>query len=313
MSNSNDSSIPVSIVIPTYCRDKVLLDSVISLLNLDWRADEILVVDQSPGHETKTRDQLQDWHDEGGIKWIKLDRPSITAAMNHGLRAANRPLVLFLDDDIEALPGLVENHFRTHQHHGELWVTVGQVIQPWQQPEAIMPPRHTKGLRTDFDFPFNSTIDADVQNVMAGNLCVNRERAISTGGFDENFVGTAYRFETDFARRIIAAGGKIHFVGSAGIKHLRAESGGTRSLGNHMASSSPLHGFGDYYYAFRHAPPGAAWAYSVQRFFREVRTKFHLTRPWWIPVKLVGEAGAIIMARRAVKSGPSLIGRNVVR
>ncbi len=36
-----------------------------------------------------------------------------------------------------------------------------------------------------------------------------------------------------------------------------------------------------------------AWKYSVSRVFREVRTRFHLTHPWWIPVKLVGEARAL--------------------
>ena len=106
---------------------------------------------------------------------------------------------------------------------------------------------------------------------------------------------------------MIDAGGKIRFVGSAGIDHLRVKTGGTRSEGNHMTSASPLHGFGDYYYAFKHGSSVEAWRYSLQRFFREVRTRFHLTRPWWIPVKMLGEARAILMARKSVKSGRKLI------
>jgi GT2 family glycosyltransferase len=184
---------------------------------------------------------------------------------------------------------------------------MGQVIQPWQEPAALQAPRKLVGLEKDFDFPFNSSTDDTVENVIACNLSVVRQRALSIGGFDENFIGSAYRFETDFARRVIQAGGQIRFVGSAGINHLRVESGGTRSGGSHLTSPSPTHGFGDYYYAFRHGKPSEAWAYSFKRMFREVRTKFHLTHPWWIPVKLLGEVRALHAGRKQARLGPKLL------
>ena len=301
----------ISIVIPTYRREEVLLESINALLNLEYPATEIVVVDQTADHNPATISQLTEWHENGSVKWFKLPKPSITQAMNYGLLSAIYGLVLFLDDDIIPHQGLVLNHLKAHRSDDSLWATVGQVVQPWQKQEAIKPASKLKGLQKDFDFPFNSTLDADIENVMAGNLCVNRKRALEVGGFDENFIGAAFRFETEFARRIIGAGGKIRFIGSAGIDHLRAASGGTRSKGSHMTSASPLHGFGDYYYAFRHGRKGEAWKYSAQRFFREVRTKFHLTRPWWIPVKMVGEARAVLMARRTLRSGQKLIGNEV--
>jgi GT2 family glycosyltransferase len=297
----------VSIVIPTFNREEVLTATIFSLLQLEYPAEEILVVDQTPTHQAETERQLQQWHNGGKIKWLNRSKPSITEAMNFGLISAKNDLVLFLDDDILPHPGLIENHALAHKQYPDLWASTGQVIQPWQNPEAIEPPRKLKGLKKDFDFPFNSMPDAEVQNVMAGNLCVNREHALAIGGFDENFVGPAYRFETDFARRIINAGGNIRFVSSAGIDHLRVQSGGTRTQGSHLTSPSPLHGFGDYYYAFKHGTPGEAWKYSLQRLFREVRTRFHLTQPWWIPVKLVGEFRAIIMALRSSGEGRKLI------
>ena len=123
------------------------------------------------------------------------------------------------------------------------------------------------------------------------------------GGFDQNFQGAAYRFETEFARRIAKAGGKIRFLGTAGIDHLRVPSGGTRSRGNHLASASPRHGVGDHYYALLHAKSIEANWYCLRRMFREVRTKFHATHPWWIPVKLVGELRAYLLARRLIRRG----------
>ena len=297
----------VSVVIPTLGRDEVLVATINSLLGLASRPSEILIIDQTPKHDKETEQTLDDWNREQLIRWIRLPKPSITKSMNLGLREANSALVLFLDDDINLRDELIAEHSGAHDADSDLWATVGQVIQPWQTPEDIDAPRTLDSLRLDEDFPFHSSREMSVHNVMAGNLCVNRERALSIGGFDENFQGAAYRFETDFARRVEACGGSILFLGRAGIDHLRAEKGGTRSKGNHLTSASPRHGVGDHYYAFLHAStPIEAWVYCLRRIFREVRTKFHLTHPWWIPVKLLGETRALFAARKLVRQKRSL-------
>lgn len=297
----------ISVVIPTFGRDEVLVRTVRALLALEQPAAEVLVMDQTPVHSAETEETLGALHDAGEIRWRRLPRPSITAAMNAGLREASCQLVLFLDDDIVPISELIAEHSRAHASDERLWASVGQVIQPSQQGAALESPRRLTGLREDYDFPFHSTLDADVNNVMAGNLCVNRQRALSIGGFDENFVGSAFRFETEFARRVAVAGGKIRFLGSAGIEHLRVASGGTRSQGSHLTSADPKHGLGDYYYAFLHGRPAEAWRYSARRAAREVMTKFHLTHPWWIPVKLFGELRAMLAARKLWRQGQKLV------
>ncbi|MEL6109670.1 MAG: glycosyltransferase [Planctomycetota bacterium] len=299
----------ISIAIPTYGRDQVLTDTIKSLLRLEHRADEVLVVDQTPQHDSATTDSLTRWNANGDIRWIRLDRPSITRSMNHALREASSPYVLFLDDDIVPRAEIVAVHGDHHRREPQRWATVGQVIQPWQQPEDIDAPRRSSGLRVDEDFPFHSTRDMDVRNVMAGNLCVHRQRALSIGGFDQNFVGAAYRFETEFAKRIEKAGGTIRFLGGAGIDHLRVQRGGTRSGGSHLTSADPKHGVGDHYYAWLHAEsPGQARAYCFRRILREVRTKFHLRNPWWIPVKLIGEIRAYFQAKRLIRDRTQRVG-----
>jgi GT2 family glycosyltransferase len=143
---------------------------------------------------------------------------------------------------------------------------------------------------------------------MAGNLSVKREFALQVGGFDENFIPpVSFRFETEFARRLVAAGGRIRFAPAASIRHLRAGQGGTRSQGTHLTSASPLHGAGDYYYALRCGKGMERVGYILQRPFREVRTKFHLTHPWFIPVKFIGEMRAMILAFQLYKTGPQIL------
>ena len=75
----------LSIALPTYGRDTVLEATIRSLLELETRAAEILVIDQTPCHTDAVEQQLADWHDTGAIRWIRLPQPSIPVAMNCGL------------------------------------------------------------------------------------------------------------------------------------------------------------------------------------------------------------------------------------
>lgn len=298
---------PISIVIPTYDRGDVLLQTVRALLALRAPAAEVLIVDQTPAPPAAVADQLAAWDRSGSIRWLRLDRPSIPHAMNIGLQSSRTPLVLFLDDDVVPGDDIVAAHAARYADNPDVWAVVGQVLQPGEEPHARNGCNRGRGLRADLRFPFSSTQTCQIANVMAGNLSVRRDRALAVGGFDENFSGSAYRFETEFSRRLLAAGGEVHFEPAAGLRHLRAERGGTRISGGHMASASPRHGMGDYYFALRSGVSLESAAYMLVRPFREVRTRFHLRHPWYIPVKLVGEVRAFAAAVKAHRRGPRLL------
>lgn len=297
----------LSIIIPTYQREDVLLDTIRLLLEQEECADEILIVDQTPEHEVETEKQLKSWHESKTINWIRKSTPSITGAMNEGILKATSSHVLFLDDDIIPASNLIKSHKACYSDPS-IWAVVGQVLQPGEEPSPSMMGSKKDSLSADLDFRFHSSGQTEIQNVMAGNLSIQRDRALEIGGFDENFIAVAYRFETDFAKRIVKAGGKILFSGDASIKHLRAERGGTRSYLNHLTSHKPDHSVGDYYFAMHHSQSSlSSLGYSTKRFFRSIRTKFHLTHPWWIPPKLVGEFRGWLLAKRLKNKGRKLI------
>ena len=135
---------------------------------------------------------------------------------------------------------------------------------------------------------------------MAGNLSVDRARALAIGGFDENFSAVAYRFETDFALRLVAAGGRIRFEPSATLRHLKAPGGGVRTWGDHRSSASPVHSMGDYYFARRHVP--GFWRYAASRLVKNVLTRYHARHPWLIPTKLVGEIRGLVRGTRLARA-----------
>jgi len=299
----------LTVAIPTFERGEYVIETVRELQRQTRRAGEILVVDQTAQHPRHVDGQLEQWHARGDIVWIRLSKPSVPMAMNQALLRAKYATVLFLDDDIVPSASLIEAH-TTNYVQDRAWAVVGQILQPGQSPELgnVARPKRPKNLWEDLDFPFNGNRRQEVANCMAGNFSVRRDRALQVGGFDENFIGVAYRFETEFCRRLLQQGGTVVFEPKASIRHLQAASGGSRArVDQPLRSSQPDHSVGDYYFALRQGVGVEKYSYTVNRMFRSVRTTYHLKHPWWIPVKLVGECRGLLLARRMARRGPSLL------
>ena len=232
---------PLSVVIPTYLREKVLLDTINFILRLEIVPADVIIVDQTREHSQDVLISLEKLNKEGMIRWIRLEYPSIPKAMNVGLLHAKHEIVLFLDDDIIPDVNLVTAHVNFH-NNTDADLVAGRVIQPWD-PEFKL-----ENCRV---FPFHMKCKHWTDEFMGGNFSVRRSTALKIGGFDENFVKVAYRFERDFAERLISEGGKILFEPNAVIKHLKLPYGGTRSYGNHLTTIKPNHAVGEYYYLLR--------------------------------------------------------------
>lgn len=288
----------ISIVIPTYQREQVLLDTVAYLLQLDIAPAEIFIVDQTPEHEKETELALKNLEQAGKIRWLRLAEPSITHAMNVGLSEAQQDIVLFLDDDIVPGANLIAAHADAQLRDG-FNIVAGQVLQPGEEPLTT---EQESGV-----FRFCSARSQHISELMGGNFSIKRELALRLGGFDENFVHVAYRFEAEFANRAIQAGEKILFEPGASIRHLKATAGGTRSFGHHLTTIKPSHSVGDYYYLFRAKGIPNRLFKMLSRPFRSIRTLHHLTHPWWILPTLIAEALGFIWAIFLVLRGPRLI------
>jgi GT2 family glycosyltransferase len=291
----------ITIAIPTYNRGEILVATIGRLLALEPAADAIIIADQTAQQPVAVERRLHEWNASGAIRWLRFERPSIPHAMNEALLASTTDLVLFLDDDIEPSPSLVGAHVEAHRRDPTLAAVVGQILQPGQRPQHH--PRPTD----DLEFRFNHDEGCTIRNAMAGNLSVHRSRAIEAGGFDENFVGVAYRFETDFALRLVSSGGRIRFDPAASIHHLQFSTGGLRAYGDFRTSPSPMHSAGDYYFALRHHLP--FMPYAMRRLQANVVTRFHLRHPWTIPAKVIGELRGMLLARALHRRGPRLIGK----
>lgn len=288
----------LSVVIPSYGREQVLLDTLTALLSLNPLPGELLLIDQTPQHEAATTARLRQWQEQGVLRWLRQEEPSITAAMNRALLEARGERILFLDDDLIPDPGLLQAHRRA----AEAWpgaLIAGRALQPWHRgradPEEPEP------------FGFNTLLPRVCEHFIGCNVSMPRRQAVAIGGFDENFVRVAYRFEAEFSHRWLRAGHRIRYEPAALVHHLHVARGGTRSYGDHLRTSRPDHAVGRYYHLLRTEPPAVALVHACGELGRSVRTRHHLSHPWWIPLTLLAELRGLAWALRLRLRGPRLL------
>ncbi len=288
----------VSIVIPSYNRGKVLIDTIDYLLELAIEASEIIVVDQTQNPSIEVKRALDDWHASQDIQWVVLSQPSVVAAMNVGLQRATGDYVLFLDDDIKPISGLIE-HYQSATDSKEYGIVAGRVIQPWNNPEG-------DADNTSEHFSFNALNASSAPYFIGANVLVNRRIATQLGGFDENFVGTAHDYEREFSDRVLSAGFDIGYCGPAAVYHLKEQSGGIRTYGHFLKTMKPHHAVGAYYYILRSKRVKKKPLEILRRLRQRVVTRTHLKQPWWIPLTLIGDLLGIAWACKLYLNGPKL-------
>ena len=285
--------LPITVAIPTYRREQVLLDTIAYLFALELAPAEILVLDQTEQHEVATEKRLGELHDAGRIRWLRLTAPSIPQAMNRGLLEARQDIVLFLDDDVRPELELITAHLAAQAQFADVLVA-GRVIQPWEE---------GRDFSDEANFQFAGLKPFWIAEFMGGNFSVRRDMTLALGGFDENFVRVAYRFEAEFAHRWRASGWRIYFEPVACLHHLKDCGGGTRTFGEHLTTMKPDHAVGAYYYCLRTGSIGE----FLHRPFRSVTTRHHLRRPWWIPLSLIAELRGMLWALALFARGPRYV------
>lgn len=104
LKNELSSQPLVSVVIPTYNREKVVLTAVDSALNQSYRNLEVIVIDD--GSTDNTREALAKYGDR--IRYYYQSNQGVSAARNHAINVANGKYIAFLDSDDEWFPNKIE-------------------------------------------------------------------------------------------------------------------------------------------------------------------------------------------------------------
>ena len=220
---------PVSVVVATIGRDDLLINTVTRLLECDYGSFEIVVVDQTP----EPTDRVRRFMDEHGstVRYIHKDNPGLPEARNDGITASRGDIVVFVDDDVVADPGLIAAHAGAYGEEGVSGVA-GRVFPPGDSPPGSeVRPRRIAKIRW-FGLVIRDNFDADVKtpahHVRGCNMSFRRDVLLDVGGFDRRFGGSAHLEETDLAVRVRKAGGRLVFEPRARLVHLLESVGGCR-------------------------------------------------------------------------------------
>jgi glycosyltransferase involved in cell wall biosynthesis len=125
LSEAELAGLQISVVVPTYRREDALERCLAALAGQDVPPEvfEVVVVDDDPASPALAEPSEPKWPFR--LRRIANAGKGAAAARNHGAREAEAPLLLFLDDDVVADPGLVRSHLRWHRERGEGAVLVG--------------------------------------------------------------------------------------------------------------------------------------------------------------------------------------------
>ena len=177
----------LSVVIPTYNRRERLLRvlSALARQTIDASRFEVVVVDD--GSSDGTTDALADVRQPFAVRALRQSNGGPARARNTGIEAARGDFVLFLDDDVEPMPELIEEHLRTHSSESIELVVIGPLAslphyaQPWVAWEqAKVEQQYDAMARGDFAPTF--------RQFWTGNASLGRRHLVAVGGFNADFL-----------------------------------------------------------------------------------------------------------------------------
>jgi len=209
----------VSLVIPTYMREELFVQTLQCAFGQDYPNLEIIVVDQTPKHTQDTLDFLE--RNKNKFTLIRTDTPSVTKARNIGTRIAHGEFVVFVDDDTSFEPDFIKYHVEALS--GDCEFVQGRVIE-----EGCRVYDSPVWLNKWGNFSGSDFCDKDgiTNNITGCNFSFKKSLFEQLNGFDEAFQGIAVCEDTDFAYRAFKHGFKGCFSSKAKLNHHRANTGG---------------------------------------------------------------------------------------
>lgn len=203
----------ISVVIPTFRRRASVERALRALASQTLPPDTYEVIVSVDGSEDGTREMLLDLPTPYRLYSSFQPNRGRAAACNAGVSLAGAGLIVFLDDDMEPTPRLLEAHLRAHGPDSLLGVMgAAPVVIDRETPSAaqymaIKFNRHLERLaRNDRKLA--------LRDFYTGNFSISRDALLTVGGFDEDF--DIYGNEDlELSIRLVRAGVRIVYAPEA--------------------------------------------------------------------------------------------------
>lgn len=171
----------VSVIIPTFNRQNLILRAVKSILAQSYENIEIIVVDD--GSTDNTKAILEEYIDTDIIKYVYQENARQAAARNNGIRNSNGDYIAFLDSDDVWLPSKLEKQLALMIADPELaMVYSNQIMENVSGENEVIYDKELLGEGDIFSDLLLRVFYCSTQTIL-----VQRSVIDEVGGFDEDF------------------------------------------------------------------------------------------------------------------------------
>lgn len=217
--------VKVSVIIPTYKREQLLVNTIKQVLKQKFSSFELIVVDQTQKHTKNTQDFLKGVGDIR-FRYFKVTPPSLPAARNFGIAKALGEVIIYIDDDVILDNGFIKAHFEIYKDKSVV-AAVGRIKEKGKEPGELLFFRKTDFGAGNFNYPFTSY----AITAQGCNMSFRKNILLKIGGFDTNYIGNALREESDVTFRLRKLGYQTLYSPKPSLTHLFAKSGGCKENG----------------------------------------------------------------------------------
>jgi glycosyltransferase involved in cell wall biosynthesis len=236
----------VSVVIPTRNRARSLERTLAALAVQSHPPDRFEVLVAANGCADDTAGLVRTWPAPFALRLVEQPASGMSRARNQGASAARGHVLVFLDDDVEPVPGFLAAHARA-QRSGMDLVAVGPLLVPaTPRPWSLLAER-LHSLDGAFALLLASAPSLDWTCMTGGNVSMSWALFENTGGFDSGIGGYGSE-DYEFALRAAKAGARFAFLPDAGGYHHRRDDDSLavylrrgRSMGRNDAALAPRH------------------------------------------------------------------------
>ena len=256
----------VSVIIPTYNNCARLQQTLDALRGQTYPAERTEVVVVADGCTDETPHLLSRYSAAFTLHAAEQENQGPSVARNHGAAIARGRLLIFLDDDIESTPSLIETHVCAHSHEPRR-VVIGYLPVANQGATTFF----QVALRGWWEDMFRPMRQAGYRygywNLLSGHFSLEADLLAQVGGFDP-----ALRCHEDYELgiRLIRAGASFFFAPEAvGYHHEKTDL--DRSLQRKFEEGRADVAIGRLYPGLRASLPLARFARPISSWNRRMR------------------------------------------
>jgi GT2 family glycosyltransferase len=196
----------ISVIICTLNRSKDLLRVLSYFADKEhYNSFEVIIVDQSDEVDPTVVHLVE--ANGARFRHLRIVEKSLPKSRNVGIQLARGTILVFVDDDVEILPGFLKAYSVVFSEP-EVWGSTGPVLNPGSSQALV-----SAGFETNF--------------IIGCNMAIRRDVFEKIGTFNE--ILEVHCDDAEISLRIYLAGGRMRYTPAARLIHHHSLTGGVRN------------------------------------------------------------------------------------